>query len=618
MNRCASLILTVTREAGRFFLTFLSSAGHSGKIPLILDEQELFKISEIVERMVKLNTKRLPLQEEMERVGTFLYALLIGNYEAVTAAYEALKERELRIEIEVRDGMLAQLPWELMCTQKEGLTLFIFHSPKRYLIRRVGQPNDLPQVSHRPVINALVICPAVERAELPMGHGKGLTELSTINYLPFYQTLLKVQDEVGTEAFAFTLLHPSTYERLGEELRNDAYNVLYFIGHGYYDEFEKKSYLLFERGDPAARATAAGTAIPSYLLSACLEQSGIKLVILSGCNSARNDSVKSLSGAAQAIAERRSISAVVGMQCEVPLYTAQAFDFAFFTELARLQPVYKAVTAGRGAIINSVLIANENLASVMDWAIPILLMRNEHLYADQMLMKSGAYRIGLTDQEVRTLESQFRSRNRNLLVKLKEFNCREIKFGHDFLIDCWPVTNQQYKKFVDAKGYHAPKHWFKGEPRFPPGLSMHPVVNVSLHDAMEYCKWAGKRLPSADEWEVIARGPKIDLFPWGNEFDYDRCHIDQPRETGTASVFRYPQALGDYKIWDLVGNVYEWTETSNGKGQIIMGGCWYKNPLFALPCIRPCVDSGRGYESVGFRCVQDIFWMASDFAGKHV
>lgn len=83
-----------------------------------------------------------------------------------------------------------------------------------------------------------------------------------------------------------------------------------------------------------------------------------------------------------------------------------------------------------------------------------------------------------------------------------------------YLMDPFPVTNQDYRDFVNATGHRPPHHWQRGA--YPTGTSRHPVVNVSWEDAVAYAEWAGKRLPTEAEWEKAARGTDEWIYPWGN------------------------------------------------------------------------------------------------------
>ncbi len=91
-----------------------------------------------------------------------------------------------------------------------------------------------------------------------------------------------------------------------------------------------------------------------------------------------------------------------------------------------------------------------------------------------------------------------------------------------FKIGKYPVTNRQYQKFLEANPDHpAPDHWDQATRTYPPALANHPVANVTWHDAQTYCRWAGKRLLSAQEWEVAARGAEWRFYPYGNEPRFD-------------------------------------------------------------------------------------------------
>lgn len=89
-----------------------------------------------------------------------------------------------------------------------------------------------------------------------------------------------------------------------------------------------------------------------------------------------------------------------------------------------------------------------------------------------------------------------------------------------YAIGRYSVTNAEYKAFVDATGARPPAHWTSGA--YPSGKAEHPVVNVSLDAAKAYAGWASARtgfryeIPTAEQWEKAARGPKAGLYPWGD------------------------------------------------------------------------------------------------------
>jgi len=135
---------------------------------------------------------------------------------------------------------------------------------------------------------------------------------------------------------------------------------------------------------------------------------------------------------------------------------------------------------------------------------------------------------------------------------------REI-YLEGYYIDKYEVSNADYGKFVKATGHRPPDHWGKDSP--PDKIANHPVTNVSWHDALEYCKWRGKRLPTEEEWEKAARGTNGRLYPWGNEFDFSKANVsqNQSEETDTKDVKSYENGKSHYGVHNMVGNIWEWT-----------------------------------------------------------
>ena len=140
----------------------------------------------------------------------------------------------------------------------------------------------------------------------------------------------------------------------------------------------------------------------------------------------------------------------------------------------------------------------------------------------------------------------------------------------DYYLAKTPVTNAQYAAFVQATGHKWPEHWEDGQP--PNGKEDHPVVNVSWHDAIAYCNWlaevTGKPylLPSEAEWEKGARGSDGRIYPWGNQWDAERCNAGRGREGDTTPVGAYPEGASPYGLLDMAGNVWEWTRSLWGEG----------------------------------------------------
>ena len=129
-----------------------------------------------------------------------------------------------------------------------------------------------------------------------------------------------------------------------------------------------------------------------------------------------------------------------------------------------------------------------------------------------------------------------------------------------FFLDTTEVTNRAYSWFIRATGHAPPEHWIGG--RFPKGADRLPVVNVAWADAADFCRWAGRRLPSEAEWEYAARMGGKDLYPWGAKWQDGRSNSKKGKDGTTKAVGSFPKGLSTTGIKDLLGNVWEWTASS--------------------------------------------------------
>jgi formylglycine-generating enzyme required for sulfatase activity len=130
-----------------------------------------------------------------------------------------------------------------------------------------------------------------------------------------------------------------------------------------------------------------------------------------------------------------------------------------------------------------------------------------------------------------------------------------------YFIDRREVTNRLYKKFVDATRRSPPDDWTQGS--YAPDQADFPVANVDWFNADAYCRWAGKRLPTEEEWEKAARGPDSLKYPWGNLFGAAPANIARgPVMTASSvPVGRYESGKSPYGVYDMIGNVWEWTDS---------------------------------------------------------
>jgi formylglycine-generating enzyme required for sulfatase activity len=184
------------------------------------------------------------------------------------------------------------------------------------------------------------------------------------------------------------------------------------------------------------------------------------------------------------------------------------------------------------------------------------------------------------------------------------------------------VTNAQYATFVKATDYYQPENWIGGNP--PRDKEDHPVLVVSWHDAVTYCRWlaeiTGKpyRLPNEAEWEKGARGTDGRIYPWGNRWDAERCNTRESSKPGdTTPVGAYPEGASPYGVLDMAGNIWEWTNSlwkpypyrsddgredpSTWGRRVIRGGSWNYYRRGARCASRYRYSPGPRYYHRGFR-----------------
>ena len=127
-----------------------------------------------------------------------------------------------------------------------------------------------------------------------------------------------------------------------------------------------------------------------------------------------------------------------------------------------------------------------------------------------------------------------------------------------------------------------------------------PVVGVSFQDAVAYCRFKGARLPSEDEWEYIARGPKRHTFPWGEAIDPVAIAPSAPPTVSEGPA----EGIGN-RYRGLSGNVWQWVDTKVGGRKVLKGGSWLEpNPANKRAATRRYELSNRADEDSGFRCAK--------------
>lgn len=189
-----------------------------------------------------------------------------------------------------------------------------------------------------------------------------------------------------------------------------------------------------------------------------------------------------------------------------------------------------------------------------------------------------------------------------------------------FEIDLFEVTNAEFAKFVEATGYQteAEKAGEAGWRAYAEGKDNHPVVKVTWNDANAYCQWLGKRLPTEAEWEKAARGTDGRTYPWGNEWDPAKANVKESGFRGTIAVGSLGEGASPYGVFDMAGNVWEWTadwyqaypgstyqsEYFGEKFRVTRGGGWFQEADKVTTFNRSATDPKAANDDLGFRCAR--------------
>ena len=197
-------------------------------------------------------------------------------------------------------------------------------------------------------------------------------------------------------------------------------------------------------------------------------------------------------------------------------------------------------------------------------------------------------------------------------------------FLDHFYIDKFEVTNSRFARFVKAMLLEPP--WSFSDKDTPIVNADRPVRWVNWMEALGYCLWAGKRLPTEAEWEKAARGTEGWDYPWGND-PPTQAHAVFGLKEGTDSVSpigNRDAGKSPYGVHDMAGNLYEWTMDwyddryysditainprgpMQGTAKAQRGGSYTNSPYRLRSTFRTKGDPTEHEHNVGFRCAQDV------------
>jgi formylglycine-generating enzyme required for sulfatase activity len=232
---------------------------------------------------------------------------------------------------------------------------------------------------------------------------------------------------------------------------------------------------------------------------------------------------------------------------------------------------------------------------------------------EMVFIPAGEFEMGSSEEEVQALAEEYGVHPSLFAIETP----RRKVYVKSFLIDRYPVTNAEYAQFLEATKRSAPWTWPGG--KYPAGEDDYPVTGVSWEEAAAYAAWAGKRLPTAEEWEKAARGTDGRVYPWGNDWREDACWTDAadcPQALArTTPVGAFPAGASPYGVMDMCGNVAEWTATeasgpdpkSNLRCYVVKGagGAHRQRYNFRCAALAFSAHQTRRHTWLGFRCAMD-------------
>jgi sulfatase modifying factor 1 len=262
---------------------------------------------------------------------------------------------------------------------------------------------------------------------------------------------------------------------------------------------------------------------------------------------------------------------------------------------------------------------------------------SEDKYNRMVFVPAGVFRRGSTSDNV----TRFYEMCRKADKKCKRWWFKDetplIRVNLDaFWIDVYEVTNEKYLEFVLATG-HRPAlddkcetekckegNLWKGN-KISYVIKRQPVTQVSWFDAVSYCEWRGKRLPTESEWEKAARGIKGNVFPWGAIHPKGKATFNRKWRgiITMTDVGIYPAGKSVYGLYDMAGNVWEWVADwydykyykkkirENPKGpdtgefKVVRGGSWVNHADSLHSAFRRWSRPEVRFNDTGFRCAKN-------------
>lgn len=490
-------------------------------------------------------------------LGQKLYDSLFKD--RVSTSFEAsrygveLTERGLRLRLNLAGApKYMNLPWEFMY---DG-TRFLTTGVQVPIIRQLGAATATysPLRVDSPLGILAAACSPTDEISLDVADEAKLLE-----------NALKPLTDSGLAHIK--VLYDPSLEDVQKALTEDTYHVFHFMGHGGWEEVRQEGTLCFVEDDGTSEVITGERL--GVILS---DHQSMRLVFANACRGAFASSNHAFSSIAASLV-MHGLPAVLAMQFEISDRAAVISAQHFYCALAKNRSVEEAVGE-----VRKVLFDGDDI----EWAVPVLFMQSgdghmfsstpghttstlepslesapidQFLYGkrrpfepDVVLIEEGSFNMGgsSTDEHVSDVEEH-------------PYEVLEPAF----YISRFPVTVGEYRVFLSQTGHLLPSFWDVQE-----ALDLHPVVGISWFDAQAFCDWlaqvTGKpyALPTESQWEKAARGTDERVWPWGNDWDPDKCNAGYSGMDGTKPVDTYFEHASPYEVVDLVGNVWEWCNSA--------------------------------------------------------
>jgi len=521
-----------------------------------------------------------PAEQAVQRFGAELFDLLfsgeVRNRYDVSQLEAHHQGKGLRVKLRIQPPALAVLPWEFLHDPRRGE--YICLSQQTPLVRYLELPQTIRPLAVTPPLRILAMI--ASPTDVPPLDVE--TERQRLD-----QALAPLQ-EAGLVELHW--LAGQSWRDLQRALRREQWHIFHFTGHGDFDTLREEGLIVLANAAGRPERFSAGDL--GRLLA---DHRSLRLAVLNACLGAQG-STRDLFSSTAATLVRRGLPAVVAMQYTITDAAAIEFTQTFYESLADGLPVDAAMSEARKAISFAV-------ANTLEWGTPVLYSRapDGQLFVVEAI--TSARQAGTPEVKPQSPEQTEQvtgeqspqvtppsgSRNTQHATRPPHsplaFDWVHIPAGEflmgsdkskdkdafnselpqfrlhlpDYYIARTPVTNVQYKQFVEATGHQPPAQWSGGQ--IPKGKETHPVVYIRWPDAVAFCAWANVRLPTEAEWEKAARGDGGRIYPWGNEApDATRCNFNN-NVKDTTPVGDYPKGASLYGCLDMAGNVWEWTST---------------------------------------------------------